>query len=175
MSALQQGARSVSFHSNMMEGCAIIAPQLVDMHRGVQLEHQPIPNMNGMIGVGVDHVNHILSKRSASHKGARSAPHKGARSVSFHSDFMDFCTLVAPKLVVGVQLKHQPIPNMKFLNGITVNHVNQVRVNITSKKPIIQIRYLGALDENDKDQALLMKFNHQGRAFSLENSLKLLL
>ena len=53
----------------------------------------------------------------------------------------------APRLVVtnrGVQLKHQPIPNMNIMIGISVDLVNQVRVNLSSKKPTIRIMYLGA-------------------------------
>ena len=64
--------------------------------------------------------------------------------MSFRSDMMEFCTVIAPQLVVGVQLKHQPIQNMNGMIGITVNRVNQLRVNFSSKKPTIRIMYLGA-------------------------------
>ena len=56
--------------------------------------------------------------------------------MSFRSDMMEFCTVIAPQLVVGVQLKHQPILNMKCINGIGVDRVNQVRVNIMYFKEI---------------------------------------
>ena len=51
-----------------MESCTLIAPRLVDtQHHGVQLEHQAIPNMNGLIGIGVNRANqvrlYIISKK----------------------------------------------------------------------------------------------------------------